>query len=276
MSVARRSSIAVAFAIVVALVLGIGITYLPVNNATSGTTAVISQQSSSTQTLSSATSGTPSGANSSAATSATSAITTVASSTMSLESTTGGSSSSISFISTSSTTTALTSSTASNTGAPCSQSPYFDLLSTLHMKSASSLIVTVHFCYYSSNNMTFSPLNEISLVNSSGGRVVANFSITSQTSNITIGGASNRNEGITVVYNITETSNSNGTYGLNFADAIAPQVGGCSPDFFLIVGTPAVNSTMTAMCFVLSVSGTITTPYPEGYLFAEVTGYTNG
>jgi hypothetical protein len=187
-------------------------------------------------------------------------------------------------------TTTTTSKTSSNTTtttqtntlpAVCSGSLAFG--GSLAPKANSSATLCVEFYYYGSQAKTFSTIGQLSITGfpSSGSMFDAslNFTVTSSVSNLTIGGASNENEGSLVIYTITPKANSSGTYLLNLgwlAVGQAPNVLDCGMEFLLVSGNGNPSYTnLTSMCITMASIGTLPYPYYTGTLFAKVVGATN-
>lgn len=153
---------------------------------------------------------------------------------------------------------------------------------TFYDNENSNLILCVRFYYYSSSSpISVAPTDQLSIGAYSGGGILtsppnstmSNFTVTAQPSNFSIGGSSNENEGILVEYDIHSLANSNGSYILNLG-WLAPQIRNCWSEFELIVGngTPNYYAYSTCQTFTESGTGSSSSNYPSGILFAEVVG----
>lgn len=155
---------------------------------------------------------------------------------------------------------------------------------TFQINENSTLLLCVRFYYYgSSAPQNFSTMYSFAIRNNATypgdpNKAMLNFTVTTQPSNFTIGGPSNENEGILVLYRIRANYNSNGTYILNLG-WIAPAVDECGADFGLVVGngSPDYYSNFMSYCITMTMSGSGSSsyPYPAGTLFSEVVGSDN-
>jgi len=101
----------------------------------------------------------------------------------------------------------------------------------------------------------------------------SNFTITSQTPSISIGGPSSQNEGATISYSISPNPGTNGKFALNFG-WLLPGKTQCNEEFVLVAGTGAPNFTYPGQCSNLT-GGSTSTPYPSGYVFVQIQSVTN-
>lgn len=194
---------------------------------------------------------------------------------------TSSSSLSISSSVSSSTTQSISSSSSSSSEAePCStpvnSAPY---AFTLQSNSQSPALLCVDFYYYNQTSPitlnTFSQINILgmrSYPNGTGAMFNANsnFTITSSSPSITIGGPSNQNEGTAVTYSIAPKDGTNGMFALNIG-WLLPGKTSCNEEFVLVAGSGSPNYTYAGLCSDISGGSA----YPAGYIFAEITGVTN-
>jgi hypothetical protein len=106
----------------------------------------------------------------------------------------------------------------------------------------------------------------------------ANFTITTQPSNVTLGGPHNINEGIVVTYYIQSKPGLNGTFdmgGLGNSLPLPPNGVECGSAFHISAGTGSPNYSGVPMCYVIPPSSSSSYPLPPDFLFVEIIGVTN-
>ncbi len=156
---------------------------------------------------------------------------------------------------------------------------------TLHVPENSNLTLCVRYFYYgstikvnSTEQLTMSA-NTTNIISPSSTlkSALSNFSVEASPQTFYIGGSSNENEGITIVYNINANPNSNGTYILNFGWFASPgssEIQRCGVEICLVVGSGIPNYSGTGMtCLTMSQTKTGNDLYPSGTLIAEVVSY---
>lgn len=147
----------------------------------------------------------------------------------------------------------------------------------------SSISICARLYYYNSRSESF---NASSVVTAGVGGITSNetlyppktdFSVNASPSTITLGGPSNLNEGVFVVFTISTGSSSNGTYVIDFLAPLYPSMEICNEFTKLVVTNPnpfyAANPSCTTPLsnnHVLDSHG-----FVDGYLTVEVAGMSN-
>jgi hypothetical protein len=157
---------------------------------------------------------------------------------------------------------------------------------SIYMQQDQSAFLCVRYFYYNSTAaetvntsgiLQVSGLRQINSTTSGSFNPSSNFTVDSFPTEITIGGPSNENEGIVVLYVINAHTNSSGTYSMSFLATVYPGIADCGSLSKIIVGNGEPHYDNNLRCSV-----PLTDFYPldsEGFavgiLTAEVVGISN-
>ena len=157
---------------------------------------------------------------------------------------------------------------------------------SIYMQQNQSAFLCVRYFYYNSTAaetvntsgiLQVTGLRQINSTTSLSFNPSSNFTVVAFPTEITIGGPSNENEGIVVLYVINAHSNSSGTYSLGFLATVYPGIADCNSLSKIIVGNGEPHYDNNLRCSVpladfypLDSEG-----FAVGILTAEVVGISN-